>query len=69
MEFKLEDDVSDEEALQLIEAPVVNGEGSDGWKQGGGDTFQTLQFEETLSDPFTANLMNFEVFNTSIILL
>jgi intraflagellar transport protein 122 len=67
VEFQLEPGISDEEALSLIEAPTpVTEEPSQdgGWLQTVGDTFQTLQFDDSpagVRDPFTARLMNYEV--------
>ena len=70
VEFQLEEDISDEEAVRLIEAPSPVPEESDNsqrWQQSTNDTFQTMQFDEpspSLEDPFTARLMSFEVGNT-----
>jgi intraflagellar transport protein 122 len=67
VEFQLEPGISDEEAVHLIEAPIpVTEEPSHakGWLQNVGDTFQTMQFDESptsIADPFTARLMSFEV--------
>ncbi|XP_049859178.1 intraflagellar transport protein 122 homolog [Schistocerca gregaria] len=63
VEFQLEDGITDEEAVQLIEAGNPSSTTSDGWKQGGSDHYQTLQFDDSstsVTDLFTANLMNFE---------
>lgn len=67
VEFQLEPGISDEEAVNLIEAPTPVTEETNqtrGWLQSAGDTFQTIQFDESpadIKDPFTARLMNFEV--------
>jgi hypothetical protein len=67
VEFQLEPGISDEEAVHLIEAPATFTEESNhnrGWFQSAGDTFQTMQFDESpasIADPFTARLMSFEV--------
>ncbi|XP_067012221.1 intraflagellar transport protein 122 homolog [Anabrus simplex] len=66
VEFQLEPNISDEEAVRLIEAPTPTRSGGGdhtGWTQGGGEDVQTLHFDErasTLADPFTAKLMAFE---------
>jgi intraflagellar transport protein 122 len=67
VEFQLEPGISDEEAVNLIEAPTPVTEETNqarGWHQSAGDTFQTMQFDDSpssIKDPFTARLMNFEV--------
>jgi intraflagellar transport protein 122 len=67
VEFQLEPGISDEEAVNLIEAPTSVAEESNqdrGWLQTAGDTFQTMQFDDSsagMKDPFTARLMNYEV--------
>jgi len=67
VEFQLEPGISDEEAVRLIEAPApLPEEPNDGrgWLQSAGDTYQTMQFDESpgsITDLFTARLMNFEV--------
>lgn len=66
VEFQLEPGISDEEAVNLIEAPTPVAEETNqtrGWLQSAGDTFQTMQFDDSpagIKDPFTARLMNFE---------
>ena len=67
VEFQLEPGISDEEAVRLIEAPAPVTEEPNhvrGWLQSAGDTFQTMQFDESpgsITDLFTARLMNLEV--------
>jgi len=67
VEFQLEPGISDEEAVHLIEASAPVPEEHDhgkGWLQSAGDTYQTMQFDESpgsITDLFTARLMNFEV--------
>jgi len=67
VEFQLEPGISDKEAVRLIEAPVPIPEEPNhgrGWLQSAGDTYQTMQFDESpgsITDLFTARLMNFEV--------
>lgn len=66
MEFVLEEGITDEEAVKLIETPPSTGAGrekkGDGWVQTKSDTFQMLQFDENQTvDPFTVKLVNFEV--------
>lgn len=58
VEFQLENGISDEEALKLLEAP---GSLSEGWTQRVDDYSQTLRLEESVPDPFTARLVSFEV--------
>jgi intraflagellar transport protein 122 len=66
VEFQLEPGISDKEAVRLIEAPVPIPEEPNhgrGWLQSAGDTYQTMQFDESpgsITDLFTARLMNFE---------
>lgn len=75
VEFQLEPGISDEEAVHLIEAPAPFTEECDrsrGWLQSAGDTFQTMQFDESpasIADPFTARLMSLEVGLSSLISL
>ncbi|KAK6627629.1 hypothetical protein RUM44_010107 [Polyplax serrata] len=66
VEFVLEEGITDEEAVKLIETPPSTGAGrekkGDGWVQTKSDTFQMLQFDENQTvDPFTVKLVNFEV--------
>jgi hypothetical protein len=67
VEFQLEPGISDEEAVNLIESPTPVTEETNqarGWLQSDGDTFQTMQFDDStagITDPFTARLMNLEV--------
>lgn len=62
VEFILEDDITDEEAVRLIETPpssTVNNNGD--WVSSENENFQTLQLDDNSSvDPFTAKLINFE---------
>ncbi|XP_063240162.1 intraflagellar transport protein 122 homolog isoform X2 [Bacillus rossius redtenbacheri] len=64
VEFQLEEGISDEEAVRLIDAPAPTSEGSEhgGWKQSVGENYQAMQFDDQSSapDPFTARLMSFE---------
>lgn len=53
--------------MKLIELPPSYGKGKedkgDGWVQTEGESYQMLHFEaNSLVDPFTAKLVNFEVF-------
>ena len=68
VEFVLEDGITDEEAVKLIETPPSYGSESkdnkeNGWIQTEGESYQMLHFEENSStvDPFTAKLVNFDV--------
>lgn len=67
VEFQLEPGILDEEAVRLIEAPAPLPEEPNhgrGWLQSAGDMYQTMQFDESpgsITDLFTARLMNFEV--------
>jgi len=61
VEFKLEAGITDEEAIRLIQLPD-NSKAGYGWKieQEGGA--EVLGFDETAQqDPFTAQVINFEV--------
>ncbi|KAL0279839.1 UNVERIFIED_CONTAM: hypothetical protein PYX00_001315 [Menopon gallinae] len=63
VEFFLEDDISDEEAVRLIDTPPVpqNGSGDGEWVQSENEVYQALQLNESpASDPFTAKLVSFE---------
>lgn len=67
VEFQLEDGITDTEAVRLIETPSSKKkeDKSNAWKQEVTDSHQTLQLdfnEEPDEDPFTAKLINFEVF-------
>lgn len=64
MEFKLENGISDEEALRLIETPGSSSEQTGIWNQRLEENFQSMRLDETsvnMSDPFTARLVSFEV--------
>ncbi|EEB18094.1 conserved hypothetical protein [Pediculus humanus corporis] len=68
VEFVLEDGITDEEAVKLIETPPSYGSESkdnkeNGWIQTEGESYQMLHFEENSStvDPFTAKLVNFDI--------
>lgn len=60
VEFELEEGISDDEAVRLIEAPVESGEKQ--WTSSSNNGYQTLQIQhdESKPDPFTARLVNFE---------
>lgn len=59
----LEDDITDQEAIRLIEAPVDSKtENLDGWEQEVSDTHQTLRIaNDSEEDPFTAKFVTYEV--------
>lgn len=63
VEFVLEDDITDQEAIRLIETPVDNNvENSKGWEQEVSDTHQTLRItNDTEEDPFTSKFGTYEV--------
>lgn len=66
VEFALEEGITDEEAVKLIESPPTLGKSKeskqDGWVQSEGENYQMLHFEEnSFSDPFTSKIVNFEV--------
>lgn len=62
VEFTLEDDITDEEAVRLIETPpTLKPANNDSWVQSENENYQTLQLDDNSSvDPFTAKLVNFE---------
>lgn len=55
VEFTVEEGISDEEAVRLIESPAPS-------KDDGNELVQTLQLDDDLYDPFAAKVLNFEVF-------
>jgi len=61
VEFELEEGLSDEEAVRLIEAPATSGGGNQ-WSSSQGEDYQVLQLQEEVApDPFTLRLTNYEV--------
>lgn len=62
VEFTLEDDITDEEAVRLIETPPSSKPNNNGdWVSSENENFQTLQLDDNASvDPFTAKLVNFD---------
>lgn len=64
VEFVLEEDITDLEALRLIETPPNNKESVDeGWRQEISENQQMLQLDRDVEvDPFTFRLGAFEVF-------
>lgn len=56
VEFTVEDGISDEEAVRLIESPVPSKDDSHN-----NELVQTLQLDDDFYDPFTAKVLNFEV--------
>lgn len=66
VEFVLEDEITDIEAIRFIETPVETASSKaakdDGWTQEVSDTHQTLRLdEEVKEDPFAGRLLNYEV--------
>ena len=73
VEFVIESDITDEEAVRLIEAAPPEEKSAsnpnyDGWKETASGNTQTLMFEDTANiDPFTPKLMSFQVRKRQII--
>lgn len=64
VEFKLENGISDEEALKLLETPGPSLEHAGMWSQRLEENFQSMRLDEAatnMPDPFTARLVSFEV--------
>lgn len=66
VEFQLEQSISDEEAIRLIESSTGDKKANDGgWKEEAQDgDVQVLRMDEAPQDPFTASIMNFDVIMT-----
>ncbi|KAF4531888.1 hypothetical protein B566_EDAN000917 [Ephemera danica] len=62
VEFELEDSITDEEAIRLIEStPENKTKSSGGWKEEAHDSdVQVLRMDDTPHDPFTAPIMSFD---------
>jgi hypothetical protein len=61
VEFKLEADITDEEAIRLIQLPDTSKQGY-GWKEEREGGAEILGFDESAPhDPFTAQVINFDV--------
>ncbi|XP_075229721.1 intraflagellar transport protein Oseg1 isoform X2 [Lycorma delicatula] len=62
VEFQLENGISEEEAMRLLETPAPESE-QEPWSQRIEDNFQAMRLEEdspAIPDPFTARLISFE---------
>lgn len=64
VEFQLEEDISDIEAVRLIEIPPSDKGEEETWKQSITENEQTLRLDDTVEedvDPFSAKITGFEV--------
>lgn len=63
MEFQLEDDITDLEAVRLIEIPPSDKGEEETWKQSITENEQTLRLDDTVEDidPFSAQVSGYEV--------
>ena len=67
VEFVLEEGLTDEEAVSLIQMePSNKSSRGDGWKESAGDAVQSMRLDDYGNqaideDPFTAKLLSFEV--------
>ena len=68
VEFQLEEGISDEEAVRLIETPLVEAKENDEWQEEVSENQQTLQLtnHEEEKDPFASKIIKFDDGNTFV---